>query len=404
MESIVKKHFPKQSTMLLPLLQMIDNAGGMAKPGELYDQMAAHVHLESHIRDATVKAGTREARAWDRHVRWTRQTAVMRRLIDAEQRGVWGLTSKARTRLKEIVRGKIITVFETDAGIVLWANAEDAMGAIERSSVDLLWTSPPYPLQRPKEYGNLDEREWVDWMLRLCEGWQALLSPTGSMMLNLGPCWIANRPQQSLYVERLLIQLEDQLGLHLLQRLDWFNPNRLPGPMEWVCIRRVRVKAAVQPILWLSPDPLAAKANNRHVLQPYTESGRRAIARSTQQNRRPSGFQFGARSFVDVGGSIPPSLIIASNCSSNDAYQRAERAAGRNPHPATAPEAIVDFGVRLATDEGDLVYDPLAGSCVTGIVAQRLRRRFICNDRSRTFIESGRLRFESAGFRTRLFA
>lgn len=139
-------------------------------------------------------------------------------------------------------------------------------------------------------------------MLRLCEGWRELLKPTGSIMLNLGVCWTPGMPAQSLYMERLLIRLEDDLGIHLLQRLDWHSPTKLPTPLQWVGIRRVRVKPSVEPLLWLSPDPQNAKADNRNVLRAYSESGLRSIqAAKERSGTRPSGITFGANSFVDRG-------------------------------------------------------------------------------------------------------
>ena len=114
--------------------------------------------------------------------------------------------SHQRRRLGNIRTGTVLTFAVSEQGIFIWANAEDAVAFIERDeSVDLICTSPPYPLLRPREYGNLLANEYVDWMLRLCEKWCDLLSPTGSIMLNLGPCWKKGVPAQQLYVERLLV-------------------------------------------------------------------------------------------------------------------------------------------------------------------------------------------------------
>jgi site-specific DNA-methyltransferase (cytosine-N4-specific) len=398
----MKKTMPSQAELMLPLLEELDRVGGVAKPGELYDRLAARLRIGEDVRGAECTSKGRSFSAYERAVRWTRQTAVARGLIDASQRGRWALTSKARAHLKEIVRGTILTIFETDKGFVLWANAEDVAGVIERESVQLIWTSPPYCLLRSREYGNHDERSWVTWMLKLCESYRSLLTPDGSMMINLGRCWMPDRPQQSLYIERFLIGLEDQLGLSLCQFLGWHSKNKLSSPMEYVAVRRIRVKSSVEPILWIAPDPAKAQANNRNVLREYSASGRRAIARSrVDAKRRPCGARFGPTSFRDNGGSIPDDLVIASNCASNSAYHRAERAAGRIAHPATAPEKVVEFGIRLATTENTLVFDPFMGSGTTGTVATRLGRRFIGGERSLHYIESARLRFESEGITTR---
>jgi site-specific DNA-methyltransferase (cytosine-N4-specific) len=193
----MKKTIPSQTELMLPLLEELDRVGGVARPGELYDRLAARLGIAEDVREAECTSKGRSYSAYERTVRWTRQTAVARGLIDASQRGRWALTSKARAHLKEIVRGTILTIFETDKGFVLWANAEDVAGVIERESVQLIWTSPPYCLLRSREYGNHDERSWVTWMLKLCESYRPLLTPDGSMMIDLGRCWMPDRPHES---------------------------------------------------------------------------------------------------------------------------------------------------------------------------------------------------------------
>jgi DNA modification methylase len=392
---------------MLPLLDAIANAGGVARPGELYDVIAEKLDLDTEAREAMIDIGNgREGNAWERHVRWTRQTAVGKQLIARGQRGVWELTDRANAHLRNIVRGTIVTIFETDNGMMLWANAEDALALIERQSVDLICTSPPYPLfGKPKPYQLREDRDttrWVSAMLRLFEGWRELLTPTGSIMLNLGPVWNPGEPSQSLYMERLLIALEDSLGVKLLQRLDWHSPTKLPSPLEWCGIRRIRVKPSIEPIFWLSPYPNEAFGDNRSVLKPYSKSARRAIAHPEDgSRRRASGYKFGPGSFRDQGGAIPPSLIVAAP-SPSDVYRRAERARGRVAHPASMPDPVAEFCVKLASRPGNLIYDPYAGKATTALAAERLGRRWIANERSRYYIESGRINFEAHAIGVRM--
>ena len=161
------------------------------------------------MRNETIECSGQQVNAFERRVRWTRQTAVLKGLIDKSERSVWSLTDTANSKLANIHRGTVLTFALSETGAFLWANAEDALTVIERESVDLLLTSPPYPLLKSKEYGNLPADKWVDWMLSLCEGWADLLTPgTGSMMLNIGPCWRRGEPVQELHVERLLVVVE----------------------------------------------------------------------------------------------------------------------------------------------------------------------------------------------------
>ena len=390
----IDKALPSHTQMMLPLLRAIRAHGGTARPGEIYDALAAEFALPADLRSASVMCGSHEHNAFERRVRWVRQTAVCKGLLAKETRGVWELTDSGNTTLQNARRGTLITVFETDRGFVLWANAEDAIGVIDRESIDLILTSPPYALTRPKAYGNLPPRQWIDWMLRLCEGWRELLTPTGSLLLNLGPTWNAGEATQNTYIERLLIALEDQLGLRLCQRLYWQNTTKLPQPREWVAVRRVRVTPSIEPVLWLSPTA-APKANNRNVLRPYSTKTRRQPNRGTE--RRPAGFDVNARSFArDNGGSIATDLIRVSNSAANDAYHRALRAAGEPAHPATFPAGLVEFLVRLCTNEEDLVADFFFGSGQVGAVCERLNRRWVGVERSLRYIDGAQRRFPDA--------
>ena len=50
---------------------------------------------------------------------------------------------------------------------------------------------------------------------------------------------------------------------------------------------------------------------------------------------------------------------------------------GRALHPTQKPEKLVEIALIASSDEGDTVLDPFIGSGTTGVVAQRLGRRWI---------------------------
>jgi site-specific DNA-methyltransferase (cytosine-N4-specific) len=92
--------------------------------------------------------------------------------------------------------------------------------------------------------------------------------------------------------------------------------------------------------------------------------------------------------------SLPSNLVVAGGVSGNDAYSRACRAAGLEPHPARFPAILPSQIIRLATDRGDVVYDPMAGSNTVGKVAQDLGRRWISSDPMLEYVRSSELRFD----------
>jgi site-specific DNA-methyltransferase (cytosine-N4-specific) len=163
----------------------------------------------------------------------------------------------------------------------------------------------------------------------------------------------------------------------LAQEFFWWNPARLPTPAEWVTVRRIRVKDAINCIWWLSPTPWP-KASNRRVLQPYSESMKELLEKGYKPMLRPSGHDISDRFSVDNGAAIPPNLIALAHTESNSAYIRYCRKHGLTPHPARFPTEIPEFFIRMLTDAGDLVVDPFAGSCATGEAAERTRRAWIC--------------------------
>ena len=281
---------PSHTQLMLPLLQTLKDKGGAAHPKDLYDEIAGQLNLSDEDRHGIVKVGTRKVNAFERRVRWTRQTAVLRGLISKEEPSVWRLTETANAKLGNIRQGSILTFAISEAGTFLWANAEDAVGVIEKGSIQLICSSPPYPLLHPKAYGNVPPAQYVEWLTRLFEKWLPLLTPDGSFLFNIGHGFKEGSASQQLHIERLLIKLEDELGIHLLQHLYWHSPTKMP-PLQWVGIQRLRVTPSVEPLLWLSPNP-NAYGNNRNVLREYTPGGRRSIAKP-RLAPRPSGFSFG---------------------------------------------------------------------------------------------------------------
>lgn len=386
---------PTQNQLLLPLVEAIAAAGGSMRTKDASDAIASKLKLSTEQREQCARTcGGKHFNLFDRTVRWTHQLGKLRGLTANEGSGQWRLTERAEDKLENIRPGVIVTVFENDSGVVLWATAEALESKLDDRSIQLICTSPPYELTRRKAYDEgRSESEHVRWLGERAESWRRLLTEDGSVMLNLGDVWLPNSPTVSLYQERLLLELVDRLGYHLIQKLYWENPAKMPAPAEYVTIRRIRVTPSIENIWWLAltPNP---KADNRNVLVDYSPSMRRTFERGTNAGTRPSGHSVRASAFrTDNGGAIPHCLLVAANTASNTRYLRRCREAGIRPHPARFPEAIPEFAIRLTTEPGDTVLDPFGGSLVTASVAERLGRRFIICDRSRHYLEGGVLRF-----------
>lgn len=259
-------------------------------------------------------------------------------------------------------------------------------------STDLIMTSPPFGLVRKKDYGNEDADRYVAWFEQFAAEFVRVLKPRGSLVIDIGAAWKKGLPVKSIYQYELLIMLCRKFGFHLAQDFFWWNPAKLPTPAEWVNIRRVRVKDAVNCIWWLSRSPYP-KASNRRVLQPYSDSMQGLLRDGYKPKLRPSGHDISDKFQKDNGGAIPPNLVALANTESNGAYQRYCRFNDLPEHPARFPLGLPAFFLRMLTNAGDLVLDPFAGSCVTGAVAEEMRRRWVCCELDSSYLAGARGRF-----------
>lgn len=264
---------------------------------------------------------------------------------------------------------------------------------IPDNSINLILTSPPFALTRQKEYGNRLENEYIEWFLPIAWEFKRVLADDGSLVLDLGGSYLKGNPVRSLYQYELLVRLCRELGFFLAQEFYHYNPARLPTPAEWVTIRRVRVKDAVNVVWWLSKHP-HPKADNRKVLKPYSESMKNLLKRGYQAKLRPSGHNISERFQKDNQGAIPPNLLEIANTESNSPYLRRCKTGGIKPHPARFPAAFADFFVKFLTDEGDRILDPFAGSNTTGFVAEQLQRKWLAFEISEDYLLGSRYRFD----------
>lgn len=285
------------------------------------------------------------------------------------------------------------TVFETPFGRAVLADSIEYMSALDDASVDLIVTSPPFGLVRKKDYGNEDAERYVEWFHPFGEQFRRILKPAGSLVIDIGGAWKRGLPTRSLYHFRLLIMLCEEFGFHLAQEFYWWNPSKLPTPAEWVNVRRIRVKDAVNSVYWLSPTPYP-RATNRRVLYPYSKSMRSLLKNGYRAKKRPSGHDISKNFARDNGAAIPPNLIAIAHTESNSYYLRYCRARDIRPHPARFPAELPEYFIRMLTDEGDVVLDPFGGSCVTGEVCERLERDWTCVELVEEYLEGARGRFD----------
>lgn len=260
--------------------------------------------------------------------------------------------------------------------------------------VQLIFTSPPFPLNRKKKYGNLRGPEYARWLARHALAFRELLTPNGSIVIELGNAWEPGLPAMSTLALRSLLRFLDEGDFHLCQQFVCYNPARLPTPVQWVNIERIRVKDAFTHLWWMSPS-LRPKANNRRVLSEYSAAMQKLLERGKYNSgKRPSQHNIGVKSFLkNNGGSIPSNVLKIPNTSNKDPYQQYCKRHKLEAHPARMPEQLPEFFIKFLTTKGDLVLDPFAGSNTTGSIAEKINRRWVSIEPNLDYVRGSRVRF-----------
>jgi len=246
-----------------------------------------------------------------------------------------------------------------------------------------------------------------------------LLADDGSIVVELGNGWEQGTPTMSTLPLEALLKFKEEGKFHLCQEFVCYNPARLPSPAQWVNVERCRVKDSYTRVWWMSRNP-RPKADNRKVLTGYSSSMKKLLERGTYNSgKRPSEHDIGEESFLtNNGGAIPPNvflpaveellpdflarlpalhgLLSIANTASNDPFHRHCRENNLALHPAKMPQKLVEFFIRLLTDENDLVMDPFAGSNTTGFVAESLKRRWLGIERDLQYAIASRHRFNGS--------
>jgi hypothetical protein len=290
--------------------------------------------------------------------------------------------------------------YRTSRGIMVQGKAEVALASPllkrYRGEVQLIFTSPPFPLNRKKQYGNQQGEAYIEWLSSFAPRFRDFLKEDGSIVLEMGNAWEPGKPAMSTLALRALLAFLDAGKLTLCQQFICYNPARLPTPAQWVNVERIRVKDAFTHVWWMSPTA-RPKADNRGVLQGYSSSMLKLLAsKKYNAGARPSEHHIGDTSFfTDNKGAIPPNVLTYANTAASDDYLKYCRKHNLQLHPARMPAKLPEFFIKFLTEPRDHVLDPFAGSNTTGSAADRLKRRWLSIEPNAAYVEGSKGRFAS---------
>lgn len=310
-------------------------------------------------------------------------------------------------------------IHKTDLGEYYNADSTNILksevGRRIKGKVQLILTSPPFPLNKKKSYGNKEGEEYKKWLANRATTFSKLLKDDGSIVIELGNAWEPKRPIQSLlHLEALMKFVNNpKANLRLCQEFICYNPSRLPSPAQWVTINRIRTVDSFTHVWWMAKSDYP-KADNTKVLRPYSKSMKSLLKKKAYNaGTRPSEHKINDKSFLkDNNGSImhnvielkqmdekrelrlPENIFSFANTISNDFFSKKCRENGIKLHPARMPIPLAMFFIEFLTEPGDIVFDPFAGSNTTGYCAELLGRKWISMEIMEKYGEQSKIRFE----------
>ncbi|MFC4172992.1 DNA methyltransferase [Microvirga sp. GCM10011540] len=239
------------------------------------------------------------------------------------------------------------------SGVQRFINADcvEAMRIMERGSVDLVITSPPY--NAGKEY-EIDLS--VDEYLRFAERWIAhiprLLTPAGALWLNVGH--IKPSGTEAVPLTYLYYPLLRKHGLHLVQEVVWHFEGGLAYSR--------RFSHRTERWMWCVKDPTNYVFHLDDVRDHTLNIGR--DKRNHPAGKNPTDYWHF------------PTVVGGRGATSE-----------KTAHPCQFPVAMIERIVRACSNPGDVVLDCFGGSGSTAVAAYENGRGFISIEIERKYHE-----------------
>ena len=258
-------------------------------------------------------------------------------------------------------------------------DALDLLARLDRSSVDLFFTSPPYADQRA--YSRIHPDRYVEWFLPFARAMYDATSDRGSLVLNIKNR-VANRGpltgQRHPYVYELVLALQ-HMGWRWVETYIWAKPNAVPGRFG------PRTKDSFEYVYHFARGQKPYFSLDE-VRVPYradaAEIARRALDRNGRRTTE-AGFGRDRTKTYLLGGADPGNVVSVPQT-----YNQHRGVA----HTAAMPEGLAEFFIKSMSPPNGLVIDPFAGGGTTVVVGRRLGRRAAGFEIHDDFVEEARRR------------
>lgn len=233
--------------------------------------------------------------------------------------------------------------------VVAHSDCVIGMRGLDSGSVDLVLTSPPYNAGKPYE-AALSEAEYAEQAERWFSEVPRILSPAGSLWLNVGQMAVANG--ELLPLAYIYFPLLRRLGLHFRQEIVW----HFEGGLAY----KRRFSPRTERWMWWTMDPANFTFNLDAVRD--LRLNRTQDKRNNPLGKNPTDLWYFNR-VVGGRGAGPEKTI----------------------HPCQFPVAMAERVILACSNKGDVVLDPFGGSGSTAAAAKKNGRGFIHFERDDAF-------------------
>lgn len=241
-------------------------------------------------------------------------------------------------------------------------DAEDMGRLTESQPVNGVFTSPPYAMQRAKQYGGVPTGEYVEWWDEVQANVRGVLAGDGSFFVNIKEH--CEDGQRVLYCKKLVLAMVERWGWRLVDELSWVHQGLMGRWPE-------RFKNQFEPVYHFTNGRIDIRHKN--VISALSASTLRSMERgelttytgiANVQDTTGSGFRDGAKISNEFDGVLPGNVVTAG-------IGGTRIVAGQS---AQFPTPLPTFFIRAYSDPGDIWLDPFCGSGTVIVAAENESR------------------------------
>jgi DNA modification methylase len=262
-----------------------------------------------------------------------------------------------------------ITLDDALLNQLILAKCQDVLPKIPDNTFDMIYWDPPYYLRLDKEkfvtlpngrdvnscfeeWDKFDSLEQYDQKMgEVMAHLQRVLKPSGSLWAS-GTYHCAHR----------IGRLGEDLGMWHFSEVVWVKSNPMPNFLK------ARPTNCHETLLWFCKNKKGAKLAQRKfkydVMRDYSVADHGFVGRVT--------------------------LWTVPLCQGKERI----KVGGESLHKTQKPIELISRMIEVCTDPGDLVLDPMGGTCTTAVACKRLRRNFVVIEQNEEYVEAGRLRIK----------